>query len=106
SIAEPLELAALALRRPARATVAPGEPHELLAGRARFSTVDVCLRGFGRADPLGEQVLDDEHPVEPRNPHAHLVADADCLCGLRPLAVDAHVPRAASCGREGPRLVD
>ena len=95
--------AALALRRAACPAIALGDDR----GRvARGSAVLHGGRDESRAHALGDRLAHDEHPVEPVDAHAHLVAGLDGLCRLRALAADADMPRPAGGRRGRPGLVD
>ncbi|OIK03208.1 hypothetical protein BIV23_22505 [Streptomyces monashensis] len=102
--AEAFHLAAVPLGGAAGATVAEAGRGHGLAGRGRRGVVDVALDGHGGADPLADQAFDDHHPFPALVPQTHLVADAQGVGGLHPLAVHMHVAAPAGGGAEGTRL--
>ena len=59
--------------------------------RRRARTLVVTTSDFYRPDPHGQQAMDEEHPIEPRNAYAASKAEADRL--------------AAGCAAAGPPVV-
>ena len=104
--AQPVDIAALTLGRPARPAITDGNEGCLFPRRQGRGAI-VYREGCRRCtDALGQELLDDEDAVEACDPDAQLIADPHGLCGLRAIASDVNMPRTARRSGCGSGFVD
>ncbi len=94
---------ALALGRTARAAVADSHRDSLLARRRERAGADVARGGSRRADPLGDDLLDDHDPVTFLAAQPDLITGPHAMRGLDPDPADPDVPGPAGNGRSRTR---
>ena len=95
---QPLDGAAVALGRAARAAVADGHRHDRLARRRGRAVVGVARGGAGGTDPLADHPDHGHDALAALLAEPHLIAGPDQVRGLDPHPVDPDVPGPAGSG--------